>query len=142
MDKRNPSKRKKQVYQYDLELNLIATYESTLDAAEKLGISQGNICQCCNRAIPKTNGFIFSYEPLTELPTLNLEKYKQKLRLNSKAGRKYQHDNREKLADNYYQRTYGMSKAEFKEIKQRFLDELKKKKEYATGLQELDTINE
>lgn len=143
MDKRKPSKRKKTVYQYDFDLNLINTFESTLDAAEKLGFSQGNIVQACNRAILQTNGFIFSYEPLTEPPTINLEKYKQKLRLNNKAGRKYQHNpqNKEKLADIYYKRTYNMTKAEFKEIKQRFLDELKKKKEDVTGLQERDTVN-
>lgn len=138
MDKRKNSKRKKQVYQYDFELNLIAIYESTSDAAEKLGFSQGNIVQACNRAILQTNGYFFSYVPLTEPPTLNLEKYQQKLRLNNKACRKYQHNpqNHDKLVDNYYKRTYNMTKAEFKEIKQRFLDELKKKKEDATGLQE------
>ena len=60
-------KRKKMVYQYDEDLNLVATYDSTRQASNILGKSQGNITSCATGALPRYLGYIFSYEPLWSL---------------------------------------------------------------------------
>ena len=55
---------KKMVYQYDENLNLLAAYPSTLDAAKVLKKSQGNIVSCCNGTMHSYCGSIFSYVPI------------------------------------------------------------------------------
>ena len=135
MDKRKNSKRKKTVYQYTKDLELIAIYESTSDAAEKLGISQGNICQCCNRAILKTNGFIFSYEPLTEVPSIDEAKRRKYLITTSKACRKYQKNPKNKERYNikakarYYITKYGCTKEDYEKAKEAFWNVINSKKQ-------------
>lgn len=53
------------VYQYDKDLNLIATYPSTAEAARQLNKSQGNITSCCQGSLPTYLGYIFSYTEIT-----------------------------------------------------------------------------
>ena len=147
MDKRKISKRKKTVYQYDFELNLIAIYESTSDAARQLNISQGNICQCANHIIKSTNGYYFSYEPLTELPSIDVEKRRKYLLTTSKACRKYQSkpQNKEKYNDKakarYYVTKYGCTQEDYEKAKEAFWNVINSKKEDATRTQDSDTIN-
>ena len=59
--------REKRVYQYTPDLELVATYDSTADAGRRLRKSQGTIASCCSGALKRYLGFIFSYEPLTDL---------------------------------------------------------------------------
>lgn len=116
-NRQREEKRRKQVYQYDKDLNLIAIHESTLQAAKTLGISQGNIVLNCNRTLLSTNGFIFSYEPLTEPPKLDEEKRKRFMEATSRASKKWQKNNyesnRKKALDGYYKRMYGMTREEY-----------------------------
>lgn len=69
-------RRKKTVYQYDEDLVLINTFESTAQAARALNASQGNIAQCVNGYLPRYLGCIFSYEPITNI-TQREEKEKE-----------------------------------------------------------------
>lgn len=64
-------KLKQKVYVYDENLNLVATYESTADAARILNKSQGNIASCCTGALPRYLSWIWSYEPLTDMEQRN-----------------------------------------------------------------------
>lgn len=45
---KNHPLKSKQVYQYSLNGELIAIYQSAKEAARQNGFSQGNICVCCN----------------------------------------------------------------------------------------------
>lgn len=73
----NNNTQKMQVYQYDLNNNLVATYQSLSEAARVNSFSQGNIHRCinggyfrkdrCNGKWQKINmykGFKWSYNPL------------------------------------------------------------------------------
>lgn len=76
---------KKKVYQYDENLTLINTYESTAAAARALNASQGNIAQCVNGYLPRYYGFIFSYQPLTDISQRDaLEKEQEQMRLRTR----------------------------------------------------------
>lgn len=57
----------KKVFQYDENLNLVATYPSTADCSRELKKSQGNIASCCDGALKRYLGYIFSYEELTDM---------------------------------------------------------------------------
>lgn len=48
-NRRVGDKQSKHVYMYDLENNLITTYKSTVDAANKLGLSQAAISYDCKK---------------------------------------------------------------------------------------------
>lgn len=54
--------RSKTVYQYSLDGNLIAIYESTGIAAKETNSIQSQISNCCNGKIKKHNGFIWRYK--------------------------------------------------------------------------------
>ena len=56
-----------QVYVYDEDLNLIATYPSTAEAARLTKKNQGNIASCCTGALPRYNGYIWSYVKLNNI---------------------------------------------------------------------------
>jgi hypothetical protein len=58
-------KEKKTVYVYTKGFKLVETFESTLEAANKLGLSQGNISNCCVGSIDTYKGLIFSFIPLS-----------------------------------------------------------------------------
>lgn len=57
-------KEKKTVYVYTKGFKLVETFESTLEAANKLGLSQGNISNCCVGSIETYKGLIFSFIPI------------------------------------------------------------------------------
>lgn len=57
---------KKTVYQYDKNFNLITTYSSTREAAEKNGFSYGNIANACNNPNLIRYGFHWSYELIAQ----------------------------------------------------------------------------
>ena len=56
-----------QVFVYDNDLNLIATYPSTAEAARLTKKNQGNIASCCTGALPRYNGYIWSYVELHDI---------------------------------------------------------------------------
>lgn len=58
-------KEKKTVYVYTKGFKLVETFESTLEAANKLGLSQGNISNCCVGSIDTYKGLIFSFIQLS-----------------------------------------------------------------------------
>ena len=60
----NSGKKKKEVYVYTKDLNLITTYPSTAEAARQLNLSQGNIVLCCQGVLKSYKGMYFSYTPL------------------------------------------------------------------------------
>lgn len=72
-----------QVYQYDLEGNLIAIHNSTKEAAKYIGGSGGNIATCANNKDYKgkhcvtVKGYIFSYVKLTKEDIENKLKCKE-----------------------------------------------------------------
>ena len=49
----------KEVYQYDLEGNLIEIHKSLREAERQTGINHGNISKCCSGKFKHTGGFIF-----------------------------------------------------------------------------------
>ena len=53
---------KKQVEQYDLEGNFIATFNGAREASRILGITSSSIIQCCNGKFKQTKGYIFKYK--------------------------------------------------------------------------------
>lgn len=85
----NDSKKKK-VYQYDKELNLIKTWSSTCEC-EKEGFKQGHIASCCRGERKTHKGFIWSY---CELDKNNKESILKKLLNKEKPQAKtvYQYD--------------------------------------------------
>ena len=52
--------RRKTVYQYDLDGNLIKVYGSQKEAERETGILAPDICMCCNGKYKTTGGFVFS----------------------------------------------------------------------------------
>jgi hypothetical protein len=89
-------KTKHKVYVYDENLNLIATYPSTAEAARLLKKNQGNIASCCTGALPRYGGYIWSYTELhdiSEREELEKEKeyqFKKNRKSTLKAVSKYQ----------------------------------------------------
>ena len=60
-------KRKNQVYVYDEDLHQVSAFTSTLEAALETGKSQGNIASCCQGALRRYLGRIWSYVPITDI---------------------------------------------------------------------------
>ncbi len=56
------NKRRKKVYQYDKEMNLIKIWKCAKDAALELELHTSNICNCCIKKIKSTGNFIWSYK--------------------------------------------------------------------------------
>lgn len=56
----------KYIYQYDLEGNFIAKFDTLREASKALGINSGTICHVCQGEMKQTNGFIFRYQPLVK----------------------------------------------------------------------------
>jgi len=54
-------KRKKEVFQYDLEGNLLAKYISASEASRKTGVSKSCITKCCRGERKSSNNFIWRY---------------------------------------------------------------------------------
>lgn len=74
------------VWVYDENLNLIATYPSTAEAARLLKKNQGNIASCCTGALPRYNGYIWSYVELTDIS--EREKLEKEMEYQFKKNRK------------------------------------------------------
>lgn len=53
--------RKKTVYQYDLDSNLIDIYSSVADASRKTGVSKTCISRCCREEREHSGGFFWEY---------------------------------------------------------------------------------
>lgn len=51
----------KPVLQYDLQGNLIATHQSTIEIERKFGFDNGNIGKCCNGKYKSAYGYIWKY---------------------------------------------------------------------------------
>lgn len=56
-----PSKRRKKVYQYDLQGNFIKEWDSASDIWKKTKISQGNVSSCCRGERKTAGGYEWSY---------------------------------------------------------------------------------
>lgn len=61
--KRSTTKRSKQIYQYNLQGELLKIWNSTMECGRN-GFIQSNITQCCNGKRKTHKGFIWSYTPL------------------------------------------------------------------------------
>lgn len=59
--KKGQENRKRPINQYDKEGNLIASWDSAMDAARTLGIGQGNIASCLIGKAKSAYGFIWKY---------------------------------------------------------------------------------
>lgn len=57
----NEYSKAKQVGQYDLNGNLIATWKSTMEIQRQLGFRNGNISNCCLGKIKTAYGYIWKY---------------------------------------------------------------------------------
>ena len=57
---------RKQVYQYDLDWNLVKVWDAEIDIEKELGISTGNICNCCQKKKyyerQYSHGYYWTYE--------------------------------------------------------------------------------
>ena len=54
----------KTVYVYTKDFQLVVTFTSTAEAARELGLSQGNISNCCVGSLETYHQLIFSFIPL------------------------------------------------------------------------------
>jgi len=88
----------KKVFQYDENLTLVATYPSTADCARELNKSQGNIASCCDGALKRYLGCIFSYEELTSM------KQRERLEKKMEYQRKRNYENTIEAGKRYYKR--------------------------------------
>lgn len=52
----------KKVYQFDLQGNLIKKWDCLNDIQRELGLSKGNISNCCHGRLQKTKGYVWRYE--------------------------------------------------------------------------------
>lgn len=59
---KDASTRKKTVIQYDLNMNEIRTFESTMDAQRETGIANSNISACCRGKLKTSGGYIWRYK--------------------------------------------------------------------------------
>lgn len=57
-------KTQKTVYVYTKDFQLVVTFTSTAEAARELGLSQGNISNCCVGSLETYHQLIFSFIPL------------------------------------------------------------------------------
>ena len=57
-------KTQKTVYVYTKNFDLVVTFTSTAEAARELGLSQGNISNCCVGSLETYHQLIFSFIPL------------------------------------------------------------------------------
>lgn len=60
-DNPNLTKKRKQVIQYDLNLNIVNSYESLSEAARQNKMSSGAISLCCNNLKLNYRGFIWKF---------------------------------------------------------------------------------
>ncbi|MEE3439923.1 NUMOD4 domain-containing protein [Ruminococcus sp.] len=60
--KRSAESHQKPILQFDKKGNFIAEYKSTIEASNKLNISQGNICNCCSGIRKSAGGYIWKYK--------------------------------------------------------------------------------
>lgn len=60
--KRKYTTKKKPVFQYDMNMNFIASYASACDAARALKIGQSGINSCCNKKLPHSHHFLWFYK--------------------------------------------------------------------------------
>lgn len=59
---RETSTSKKTVIQYDLNLNIISAYSSTMEAQRTTGIASSNISACCKGRLKTSGGFLWRYK--------------------------------------------------------------------------------
>lgn len=113
----------KTVYVYTKDLQLLLTFNSTKEAARELGISQGNIVNCCLGSLPHYHNLYFSYVPMDikakeQLDKQGEEKKQRRLQAVKKATAKWQKTHKEKYLqkarDQYYKKMYGMNEHEYK----------------------------
>jgi len=114
-------RRKNEVFVYDKDLNQVSAFTSTLEAALETGKSQGNIASCCQGALRRYLGRIWSYVPLTDIKEREeleekMEYQRQKNQANTyKAMRKYYtSDKGRKAVREYYMRNAEKMKARSK----------------------------
>lgn len=61
-------KQSKKVYQYDLDMNLIKIWDNSMNIKRELGLDNSSIGKCCKGIGGSSGGFIWSYEPINEIP--------------------------------------------------------------------------
>jgi hypothetical protein len=55
-------KNRKNIVQYDLNYNIIASYDSLTDASKKTNININSICSCCQEKTNFAGGFVWKYD--------------------------------------------------------------------------------
>ncbi len=58
------SRRKNKTIQFDMEGNRLNSFDSCKEAAEYIGTTKTNICQCCNGKTKTAKGFVWVYESI------------------------------------------------------------------------------
>lgn len=92
---RKAKKTSRTVYQYDCDGNLISEFCSSKDASRVTGISNSNICDCCNGKLHITHNNVFSYtildkeDILKRFKTFRTGVLSKKNNLNSKTVNQY-----------------------------------------------------
>lgn len=121
---------------YDMDFNLLSAFTSTAETARQLGLSQGNIVNCCLGSLSSYHNMYFSYIPLTKevkkkIDESGEEKRKKRIKSINKAVRGWQERNRDYfnsfMRNYYYQKKYGMSETEYKQQKKNKIDGRKEK---------------
>lgn len=119
--RQNAMEKRKTVYQYDEDLNLISTYPSTMAASIELNKNQGNIVSCCTGSLRRYLGYIWSYTPLTtkeereRLENEREEQRKKNRKSSLDANKRYYQRNKDKILQihkEYYQE-HKEEKAEY-----------------------------
>lgn len=53
---------KKKIIQYDLNMNLIKTWDSAKEIEKELNIYNSSVCECCKKRRKTAGGYIWKYE--------------------------------------------------------------------------------
>lgn len=64
INKWNISRRKNKTIQFDMEGNILNSFDSCKEAAEYIGTTKSSICNCCNGKSKTSMGFIWKYESI------------------------------------------------------------------------------
>jgi len=66
INKRIISRRKNKIIQFDIDGNIVNSFDSCKEAAEYIGISLNSINLCCIGKAKTAKGFVWKYEPIVE----------------------------------------------------------------------------
>lgn len=129
----------KTVYVYTKNFDLVVTFTSTAEAARELGLSQGNISNCCVGSLETYHQLIFSFIPLNSQEDRDKvleegrEKKQRRLKQVGKAYLKNYHKDptkaRQRALDYYYKNHEENKRRQLENYYRRKKEKLNGKKE-------------